>query len=143
MKRQAQIAMDKASKSCGFMKLISTLEDKVSGLMAKIVHLEECDSFLVGIVESFCEMLRCKVHCSLSLFPSIPLFLADAFLLSWVLAWTLLVRRVGFLSELRLSRGHQRKSTVCGLIPDAVVPLCFFKIVLSTLEKQLMVVKDL
>jgi hypothetical protein len=82
MKRQAQIAMDKASKSCGFMKQISTLEDKVSGLMAKIVHLKECDSFLVGIVESVCEILRCKVHCSLSLFPSIPLLLADAFLLS-------------------------------------------------------------
>jgi hypothetical protein len=28
-------------------------------------------------------------------------------------------------------------------MPDAVVPLCFFKIMLSTLEKQLMVVKDL
>jgi hypothetical protein len=56
MKRQAKIALDKASKSCGFMKQISTLEDKVSGLMARIVHLEECDSFLVGIVESACEM---------------------------------------------------------------------------------------
>jgi hypothetical protein len=143
MKCQAQIAMDMASKSCGFMKQISTLEDKVSGRMAKIVHLEECDSFLVGIVESVYEMLRCKVHYSLSLFPSIPLLLADAFLLSQVLARILLVRRVGFLSELRLSREHQRESTVYGLIPDAVVPLCFFKIVLSTLEKQLMVVKDL
>jgi hypothetical protein len=29
------------------------------------------------------------------------------------------------------------------MIPDAIAPLCFFKIVLSTLEKQLMVVKDL
>jgi hypothetical protein len=57
MKRQAQIALDKASKSCGFMKQISILEDKVLGLMAKIVHLEECDSFLIGIVESVCEML--------------------------------------------------------------------------------------
>jgi hypothetical protein len=57
MKRQAQMAMDKASKSCGFMKQISILEDKVSGLTTKIVHLEECDSFLVGIVESVCEML--------------------------------------------------------------------------------------
>jgi hypothetical protein len=56
-KRQAQMAMDKASKSCGFMKQISILEDKVSGLMAKIVHLEECDSFLIGIIESACEML--------------------------------------------------------------------------------------
>jgi hypothetical protein len=35
MKRQAKFALDKASKSCGFMKQISILEDKVSGLMAK------------------------------------------------------------------------------------------------------------
>jgi hypothetical protein len=61
MKHQAKIALDKAGKSCGFMKQISTLEDKVSGLVARIVHLEECDSFLVGIIESVCEMLRCKV----------------------------------------------------------------------------------
>jgi hypothetical protein len=74
--------MDKASKSCGFMKQISVLEDKVLGLMAKIVHLEECDSFLIGIVESVYEMLRCKVPCSLSLFPFIPLLLANTFLLS-------------------------------------------------------------
>jgi hypothetical protein len=73
MKRQAKIALDKASKSCGLMKHISILEDKVSGLMAKIMHLEECDSFLIGIVESVCEMLRCKIPCSLSLFPFIPL----------------------------------------------------------------------
>jgi hypothetical protein len=143
MKHQAKIALDKASKSCGFMKQISTLEDKVSGLMAKIMHLEECDSFLIGIVESVYEMLRCKAPCSLSLFPFIPLLLANIFLLSQVLAWTLLVRHVGFLNEMRLSRKHQRESTVCGLILGAVVPLCFFKIVLSILEKRLMVVKGL
>jgi hypothetical protein len=73
MKRQAKIALDKAGKSCSFMKQISTLENKVSGLVARIVHLEECDSFLVGIGESVCEMLRCKVSCSLSLFPFTPL----------------------------------------------------------------------
>jgi hypothetical protein len=56
-KRQAQMAMDKASKSCSFMKQTSILEDKVLSLTAKIVHLEECDSFLVGIVESACELL--------------------------------------------------------------------------------------
>jgi hypothetical protein len=50
------------------MKQISILEDKVSGLMAKIVHLEECDSFLIGIVESVCEMLRCKIPCVFSCF---------------------------------------------------------------------------
>jgi hypothetical protein len=79
MKRQARIALDKASKSCGFMKQISTLEDKVSGLVARIVHLEECDSFLIGIVESVCEMLRCKVPCSLSLFPFTLLLLVNIF----------------------------------------------------------------
>jgi hypothetical protein len=68
MKRQAKLAVDKASKSCGFMKQISILEDKVSGLIAKIVHLKECDSFLIGIVESVCEMLRCEVPCSVSCF---------------------------------------------------------------------------
>jgi hypothetical protein len=107
MKRQAQMAMDKASKSCGFMKQISILEDKVSGLMARIVHLEECDSFLVGIVESVCEMLRCKVPCNLPIFfPFTPLLVANDFSLSQALAWTLLVRHVGFLNELRLLRDH-------------------------------------
>jgi hypothetical protein len=89
MKCQAQIAMDKANKSCGFMKQISTLKDKVSGLTAKIVHFEECDSFLIGIVESVCEMLRCKVPCGLPLFLFTPLLLANTFSLSQVLAWTL------------------------------------------------------
>jgi hypothetical protein len=68
MKRQARIALDKASKSHGFMKQISILEDKVSGLVARIAHLEECDSFLVGIVESVCEMLLCKVLRTLLLY---------------------------------------------------------------------------
>jgi hypothetical protein len=39
------------------MKQISILEDKMLSLTAKIVHLEECDSFLVGIIESACELL--------------------------------------------------------------------------------------
>jgi hypothetical protein len=79
-KRQAQMAMDKASQSCGFMKQISILEDKVSGLMAKIVHLEECDSFLIGIVESACEMLRCETLRTFLLFPFIPTLPSDIFL---------------------------------------------------------------
>jgi hypothetical protein len=78
-KRQAQMAVDKASKSCGFMKQISILEDKVSGLMAKIIHLEECDSFLIGIVESAFEMLRCEIPCGFLLFPFIPILPSDLF----------------------------------------------------------------
>jgi hypothetical protein len=69
MKCQTQMAMDKASKSCGFTKQISKLEDKVSGLTARVVYLEECDSFLVGIVESACELLRYKIPCNLPLIP--------------------------------------------------------------------------
>jgi hypothetical protein len=78
-KRQAQMAMDKASRACGYMKQISILEDKVSGLMARVVHLEECDSFLVGIVESACELLRCRVSCNFPLFPFTPVLLANDF----------------------------------------------------------------
>jgi hypothetical protein len=68
-KRQAQMAFDKASKTFGLMKQISILDDKVSSLMAKIVHHEKCDSFVIGIIESACEMLRCKVPCDSTFFP--------------------------------------------------------------------------
>jgi hypothetical protein len=67
-KCQAQMAMDKASNACGSMKQISILDDKVSSLTAKIVHYEECDSYVVGIIESVCEMLRCKVPYDFSFF---------------------------------------------------------------------------
>jgi hypothetical protein len=60
MKLQAKIALDKASKSCILKKQISTLENKVSGLVAQVMHLEECDSFLVDFIESACEQLKCK-----------------------------------------------------------------------------------
>jgi hypothetical protein len=33
----------------------------VSGPMARVMHLEECDSFLVDFIESACEQLKCKV----------------------------------------------------------------------------------
>jgi hypothetical protein len=59
-KRQAQMAIDKASKASGYVKQISSLDEKVSSLTAKIVHNEKCESFILGIVESAYEMLRCK-----------------------------------------------------------------------------------
>jgi hypothetical protein len=68
-KRQAQMTIDKASKACGLLKQISVLDDKVSSLMAKIVHHEECDSFVIGIIESAYEMLRCNIPCDFSFFP--------------------------------------------------------------------------
>jgi hypothetical protein len=60
MKREAQTAMNQASKSYGLMKQVSILEDKVSGLLAQVMHLEDCDSFLVDFIESACEQLKCK-----------------------------------------------------------------------------------
>jgi hypothetical protein len=68
IKRQAQIALDKAGKSHDLMKQLSNLEDEVSSLVARIAHFEECESFLIGIVESVCEMLLCKSSGSLFLF---------------------------------------------------------------------------
>jgi hypothetical protein len=60
MKRQAKTTMDQASKSYGLMKQVSVLEDKVSGLVAQVTHLKECDTFLVDFIESACEQLKCK-----------------------------------------------------------------------------------
>jgi hypothetical protein len=60
IKRQAKTALDQAGKSYGLMKQISILEDKVSGLVAQVTHLKECDSFLVDFIKSSCEQLRCK-----------------------------------------------------------------------------------
>jgi hypothetical protein len=42
------------------MRQISVLEDKVSGLVAQVTPLKECDSFLVDFIESPCEQLKCK-----------------------------------------------------------------------------------
>jgi hypothetical protein len=62
------MTIDKASKACGLMKRISILDDKVSSLVAKVVHHEECDSFFIGIIKSACEMLQCKIPCEFSFF---------------------------------------------------------------------------
>jgi hypothetical protein len=85
-KRQAQMAVDKASKACGFMKRISALDDKVSSLTAKIVHHEECESFILGIIESSCEMLQCKIPCDFSF----PLMFHYYLVMSFVILGTCL-----------------------------------------------------
>jgi hypothetical protein len=85
-KRQAQMTIDKASKAHGLMKRISILDDKVSGLVAKVVHHEECDSFVIDIIESACEMLRCKIPCDFSFF----LLFHCCFVMSFVILGTCL-----------------------------------------------------
>jgi hypothetical protein len=74
-KRQAQMAFDKASKTSVLRKQVSILGDEVSILTAKILHHEECNSFILGIVESACEMLRCKFPLDLSSSLFAPLLL--------------------------------------------------------------------
>jgi hypothetical protein len=74
-KRQAQMAFDKASKTSALMKQVSDLGDEVSSLTAKILHHEECNSFILGIVESACEMLRCEFPLNLFSLLFAPLLL--------------------------------------------------------------------
>jgi hypothetical protein len=42
------------------MRQVSALEDKVFGLVAHVMHLKECDSYLVEIIELACEQLKCE-----------------------------------------------------------------------------------
>jgi hypothetical protein len=65
MKRQAKTALDQADKSYGLMRHISVHEDKVSSLVGQVMHLKECDSFLVDFIESACEQLKCKFSADL------------------------------------------------------------------------------
>jgi hypothetical protein len=80
------MTIDKASKACGLMKRISILDDEVSSLMAKIVHHEECNSFVIGIIESACEMLQCKILCDFSF----SLLFHYCFVMSFVILGTFL-----------------------------------------------------
>jgi hypothetical protein len=60
LKRQAKSTLDQAGKSYSLMRQVSALEDKVSRLAAQVMHLKECDSYLVEIIESACEQLKCE-----------------------------------------------------------------------------------
>jgi hypothetical protein len=80
------MAVSKASKACGYLKQISSLDEKVSSLMVKIVHSEECESFILGIVESACEILRCKFYFN----SSFPCFFTVVFVTSFAIIGTCL-----------------------------------------------------
>jgi hypothetical protein len=60
LKRRAKSTLDQAGKSYSLMRQVSSLEDQVSGLVAQVMHLKECDSYRVEIIESACEPLKCK-----------------------------------------------------------------------------------
>jgi hypothetical protein len=85
------------------MKKISSLEEKVSSLMAKVLHNEECESFILGIVESACKLLRCEFSFD-SFFPCLWTAIFVTFLPLQVLVWILLLKNVELLNEMLLWR---------------------------------------
>jgi hypothetical protein len=95
------MAIKKASQTSSYMKKISSLEEKVSSLMAKVVHSEECESFILGIVEYACEMLRCESSFNFSF----PRLCTTVFVTSFTIVGTCLdfaTRNAELLSEMLL-----------------------------------------
>jgi hypothetical protein len=124
--------MGQAGKSFGLMKQVSSLESQVSDLMAMIVQLEECDTFLVGIIELACEQLQCE-------FLEAPwCFLLCSYCF---MCFSLLFFRY-LLSELQHLKDYVWIPTLFGLICGVAAPSFFYGTVLSMLEKLLMVVDD-
>jgi hypothetical protein len=140
MKHQSQVALDKASKSHDLMKKVSNLQDEISSLAARIAHFEECESFLIGIVKSVCEMLLCKSSKYLSslffLLSSVCQFLIEL----QVLALILLVNHIELLSGLLLFKMLHKEPKAYGPIPVIVALSCSSRIVPNTSAKLLMVV---
>jgi hypothetical protein len=50
--------MDQAAKSSTLLKKVSSLEEQMSILVAKIALLEEWDIYITEIIESTCEQLN-------------------------------------------------------------------------------------
>jgi hypothetical protein len=53
--------MGQAKKSAALSHKGSLLEDRVSTLIAKIVHLEECDLYMIEFIEVMSGKLSCKL----------------------------------------------------------------------------------
>jgi hypothetical protein len=121
---------------------VSILDNEVSSLTAKILHHEECNSFLLGIVGSACEMLRCEYFFD-SFFPFLRTASFVISLLLQVLVWILLLKSVELLSVMLLWRGCLLAARICGPILDARAPLYYFRTVPSILASPLMVVDEL
>jgi hypothetical protein len=141
-KHQAQMTIDKASKACGLMKRISILDDKVSSLVAKVVHHEENDSFVIGIIESACKMLRCKIPCDFSF----SLLFHCCLVMSFVILYTCLDFAAEAHSVAERNTALEKTSEGIdsfGLILDATVLSYCSRTAPSISESQLMVAKEL
>jgi hypothetical protein len=47
--------MEQAKKSSDLLKKVSSLEDQMSILIAKIVQIEECDVYMTEIIKTACD----------------------------------------------------------------------------------------
>jgi hypothetical protein len=77
--------MEQDKKSPDLLKKVSSLEDQMSVLMAKIVQLEECDVYMTDIIETACEQLQCKLLGAPGYFCCCFCFELSLLLLPWYL----------------------------------------------------------
>jgi hypothetical protein len=61
LKHQTRTSMEQDKKLPDLLKKVSSLEEQMSILMAKIVQLKECDVYMTEIIEISCEQLQCKL----------------------------------------------------------------------------------
>jgi hypothetical protein len=76
LKRKTTIAMGQAKKAAALSLKVSLLEDQVSTLTVKIVHLEECDLYMTEVIEAASEQLQCKLL-------GVPEYFCRNFCLNW------------------------------------------------------------
>jgi hypothetical protein len=135
--------MDQATKSSSLLKKVSSLEETMSILVAKIAQFEEWDIYITEIIESACEQLQCKL-------PEAPECLLLLLLVQYILTLCFPGICLDPVAEDRrvtertvtLERVSSDTNTF-GLMLVAVVPLFFCRIVFITLENLLMVAKNL
>jgi hypothetical protein len=58
LKHQTRTAIEQAEKSSNLLKKVSSLEDQMSVLMAKIAQLKECNFYMTEIIETACKQLQ-------------------------------------------------------------------------------------
>jgi predicted nucleic acid-binding Zn-ribbon protein len=61
LKQQIIAAMEQAKKSAALSQKVSSFEGQLSALMAKVVHLEECDLYMTEIIKAASQQLSCKL----------------------------------------------------------------------------------
>jgi hypothetical protein len=113
------------------MKKISSLEEKISSLTAKVLHNEELESFILGVVESSCELLRCEFSFDFFFSCFANCHFCDVLPLQ-VLVWILLLKNVELLNKMLLWRKCRLAVRRYGLILDAGAPLYYFRTAPST-----------